>query len=209
MHGYHRSGEALMKLAEPGIDARSASAWVENALDACLSRIYRREFFQQLVTTLLCAALCVLALRVTVQNYQVEGQSMQLTVLDGDRVLVDQIRYRISQPARGDIVVFLFPSRGSRLKLIKRMIGLPGDVVQIRPGIVQVNGQVVRESYVHFPEHYSYGPTRVPAGHYFVLGDNRWVSYDSHQWGYLPGGDIYGRVSVIYWPIRDIHWFGF
>lgn len=197
-----------MKVSEPPVDTKLINLWVDDALAESHSRLYRWEFVRQLAITLLCGAICALILHFAVQNYVVEGQSMLPTVRDGDHVLVDRIAYRIGEPARGDVVVFRFPAPGSTFRLIKRIIGLPGDVVQVRPGAVMVNGQVLREPYIHYPEQYSYGPARVPAGEYFVLGDNRWVSYDSHQWGFLPPDDIYGRVMATYWPMGDFHIFG-
>jgi signal peptidase I len=108
--------------------------------------------------------------------------------------------------------VFRFPHPWLDQELVKRVIGLPGDTVLIRPGRVLVNGRQLHEPYVRNVESYWYGPRRVPFGQYFVLGDNREVagheiSYDSHQWGFLPADDLYGRVMVIYWPIGNVQLF--
>jgi signal peptidase I len=164
------------------------------------------NLLRQLAVTILCGALFAVLLQFTVQNYVVEGTSMLPNVQSGDRVLVDRLAYRFGSPRHGDIVVFRFPWSNSNL--IKRVIGLPGDVVQITPGVVRVNGQVVPEPYISNIEQYSYGPARVPSGDYFVLGDNRNVSYDSHIWGFLPRKYLYGRVMVTYWPVTDFHLYG-
>jgi signal peptidase I len=173
-----------------------------------------RELLRQALITIVCGALFAVILQVSVQNYVVEGDSMWPTVLSGDRVLVDRLAYRVGTPRHGDLVVFRFPKSWARMNLIKRIIGVPGDTVEVQPGLVLVNGQPLREPYIRNVEQYWYGPERVPAGEYFVLGDNREaggreVSYDSHQWGFLPARDIYGRVMVIYWPMSDFHLYGF
>jgi signal peptidase I len=164
------------------------------------------EFLRQILITVFFGALFAVVLQLTVQNYVVEGTSMLPTVQSGDRVLVDRLAYKVGSPQRGDIVVFRFPY--SDTNLIKRIIGLPGDTIQITPGVLRVNGKVINEPYIHYPEQYTYGPTTVPAGQYFVLGDNRVVSYDSHIWGFLPSNDLYGRVMVTYWPVSDFHLYG-
>jgi signal peptidase I len=197
-----------MTLAEPPVDPRLVARWVDAILADSYSRMQRREFFKYIVIILLAGAIWTLVVHGAVQNYEVAGQSMVPTFWDRDHVLVDPIAYHIGDPARGDIVVFRFPEDRSTLTLIKRIIGLPGDVVQVKPGVVLVNGHVLPEPYIFNLEPYSYGPARVPAGDYFVLGDNRTVSYDSHIWGFLPRGDIYGRVMVTYWPLGDFHLFG-
>jgi signal peptidase I len=149
--------------------------------------------------------LVAVTFQVVIRSFVVDGDSMLPGLRPGDRLLVDQLSYRWSAPARGDLVVFRFPRPGSHQDLVKRVIGLPGDTVSIRPGQVLVNGHVLSELYVLNVAQYLYGPRRVPPGEYFVLGDNREVagreiSYDSHQWGFLPAHDIYGRVMLVYWP---------
>lgn len=161
---------------------------------------------RQIVGTIVIAALIALALQIAVQNYLVEGTSMLPTVRSGDRVLVNRLAYRVGSPRRGDIVVFRLPWADTNL--IKRIIGLPGDVVTIEPGQVDVNGRVLREPYIRNTENYTYGPSRVPSGAYFVLGDNRVVSSDSHIWGFLPARYLYGRVLVTYWPLGNFHLYG-
>jgi signal peptidase I len=169
-------------------------------------RGHAQSRLRQVLVTILCGAVFAILLQITVQNYVVEGTSMLPNVHSGDRVLVDRLAYRVGSPRRGDIVVFRFPWSSSNL--IKRVIGLPGDTVQVTPAVVRVNGQVVHEPYIRYVEQYTYRPARVPAGDYFVLGDNRVVSYDSHIWGFLPRNYLYGRVMVTYWPMNDFHLYG-
>ena len=124
------------------------------------------------------------ASRLLVQNVQVRGTSMFPTLQNGEYILVDRLSYRLHSPERGDIIIF-HPPVAPDEDYVKRVIGLPGDRVQVKSGTVYVNGEALREPYVRMPHTYSWGPGRVPAGDLFVLGDNRDVSYDSHWWGYL------------------------
>lgn len=183
-----------------------AEAW-----NAVHTRSRRRASREQVLLTLLVGIALAAILQITIQNYIVEGDSMLPTVQTGDRVLIDRLAYTLGSPARGDIVVFHTPPQISPPSTyIKRIIGLPGDTVSINPGQVWVNGRLLKEAYLQpaRTETYSYPPTRVPSGEYFVLGDNRIVSYDSHAWGFLPAKDLYGRVMVTYWPVADFHLYG-
>jgi signal peptidase I len=103
-------------------------------------------------------------------------------------------------PQPGDVVVFEFPQDPSR-DFIKRVIAVPGQTVEVREGRVYVDGTVVDEPYLSEPPHYAYGPTSVPPGQFFVLGDNRNNSYDSHSWGMLPDERLIGRAEFRYWPL--------
>ena len=167
---------------------------------------------RQALVILAVGLLLALAVRIVLRNYVVEGESMLPTVQPGDRVLVDHLIYDVGSPRRGDVVVFhiLLPGASGETNLIKRVIGLPGDTVEVRPGALLIDGRPVKEPYVQAPRAapYSYGPATVPSGSYFVLGDNRIVSYDSHQWGFLPRQDLAGRVIASYWPPRDFHLYG-
>jgi len=167
---------------------------------------------RQALLILAVGLLLGLAVRIILRNYVVEGESMLPTVQPGDRVLVDHLSYDVGSPQRGDVVVFhiLLPGASNETNLIKRVIGLPGDTVEVRPGALLIDGRPVKEPYVQAPRAapYYYGPATVPGGSYFVLGDNRAVSYDSHQWGFLPRQDLAGRVMLSYWPPRDFNLYG-
>lgn len=89
---------------------------------------------------------------------------------------------------------------------IKRVIGLPGDMIEIRDGQVFINGEVIEEDYIKAPPNYVWGPQRVPEDSYFVLGDNRNSSFDSHEWDFLPGENIIGRAMVRFWPVSRVGW---
>lgn len=190
------------------VEAEHVRGWVDASLAACLERVNRRDLIRQLLATILVGVIATIALQIAVRSYVIEGDSMLPGLHSGDRVLVNQLAYRWGAPSRGDLVVFRFPQPWLHRDLIKRVIGLPGDVVTIRPGRVQVDDRILHEPYVRTIERYVYGPIRVPDGQYFVLGDNREISYDSHQWGFLPAGDIYGRVMLTYWPVGALRFTG-
>jgi signal peptidase I len=126
--------------------------------------------------------------------------SMSPTLHEGDRVIVEKLSYHIRSPQRGEVVVFQAPPELKVQNLdgdyIKRIVGLPGDRVQVQGGQVFVNGQALSETYLQALPNYAYGPVTVPQTHYFVLGDNRNQSYDSHLWGFVPRDAIVGHASL-------------
>lgn len=131
--------------------------------------------------------------------------SMEPTLQINDRLVIEKISYHLNPPEHGDIVVFwppesLTPPGKQRDAFIKRIIGLPGDVVEVRDGQVIRNGEVLTEPYIKAAPDYQWGPETVPEASYLVLGDNRNSSYDSHAWGFLPEENIIGRAMVRFWP---------
>src|ERR1700731_993050 len=146
-----------------------------------------------------------LALVIIVFLYQpvkVEGTSMAPLLSDQERIFINKFVYRFEAIHRGDVVVFWYPLDRSK-SFIKRVIALPGETVTIRQGVVTVNGVVVPEPYVppQYEDVSDYGPTRVPADSYFVLGDHRISSNDSRVFGPVPSQFIYGRAVFAYWPV--------
>jgi signal peptidase I len=189
-------------------------------------------------TVVLLAVALVLALLIKaflVQAFYIPSASMEPTLRDGDRVLVNELAYRSSIPTRGDVIVFRSPTEkgdsnpaaafwhwltagmgfgsGGRTDYIKRVIGLPGDLVEINSGIVFVNGDRLEEPYLSpVKDTSSYGPYRVPQGFLFVMGDNRADSGDS-RWlpgsgglGYIPIDHVIGRAFVKVWPPSRVGW---
>jgi signal peptidase I len=146
-----------------------------------------------------CAALLM---GCTVQLARVEGHSMAPTLENQDRLVVDRLTYRIGKPAPGDIVMFHVPVAPDRL-FVKRIIAREGDVVSISGGRVTVNDQALDDRYIpaDFRSHEDWGPYRVPAGYYLVMGDHRNRSSDSRQWGPVPREAIIGRVQARWWPL--------
>lgn len=137
--------------------------------------------------------------------------SMEPTVQINDRLVVEKISYLFHPPQRGDIIVFQAPEKalvisGSTTQdaYLKRIVGLPGETVEIREGQVVINGETIQESYIKAPPDYAWGPNVVPAGQYLVLGDNRNGSLDGHIWGFLPEESIIGKAAARFWPPERI-----
>ena len=160
-----------------------------------------KRFFIDLLETIILAVVLFFAINAVSARVRVDGFSMVPTLQDGEYVLVNRLAYRNHLPERGDIIVFSSPQT-TDLDLIKRVIGLPGDTVEISGGVVRVNGQVLEEPYIAAAPVYN-GEWEVPDGKLFVLGDNRNDSSDSHAWGLLPLENVIGKAILIYWPIPD------
>ncbi|MDX2153230.1 MAG: signal peptidase I [Bryobacteraceae bacterium] len=161
-------------------------------------------WLRDLVVSVVLAIVVILFLY---QPVKVEGTSMMPALTDQERIFINKFIYRFGfgQVERGDMVVFWFPQDTSK-SYIKRVIGVPGDVVEIEDGRVAVNGRTLEEAYV--PEEYrdrqSMPPATVPPDHYFVLGDHRSSSNDSRAWGPVPRRYIYGKAVFVYWPLEKM-----
>ena len=135
------------------------------------------------------------------EAFRIPSESMVPTLLVGDRVFVNKFIYRFTEPERGDVVVFESVNGGEE-DLIKRVVGVAGDEVEVRNGTLLVNGEAREEPYLNrnLPFNDSYGPSEVPEGHVFVMGDNRANSADSRVFGPLPIENIEGEAFVRFWP---------
>ncbi|HSM81108.1 MAG TPA: signal peptidase I [Nodosilinea sp.] len=159
----------------------------------------------RILTLALAVALTVRVL--IAEPRYIPSNSMDPTLHIGDRLLVEKVSYRWQPPHRGDIVVFFPPPQLTRLgyeprqAFIKRVIGEPGQRVQVMQGQVWVDGEPLQEPYILEPPAYTLEPVTVPAGQVFVMGDNRNDSNDSHVWGGLPQGNIIGRARLRFWPL--------
>src|SRR6516165_581652 len=141
------------------------------------------------------------------QPVKVEGTSMMPTLTDQERIFINKFTYHygLGDIERGDMVVFWYPLDTSK-SYIKRVIGLPGDVVRIDQGEVYVNGNLLVEDYVPdiYRDSVSWGPKSVPADSYFVLGDHRSSSNDSRTWGFVDRKYVYGKAVFVYWPLTKM-----
>lgn len=136
-----------------------------------------------------------------VQPFYIPSGSMEPTLEPGDRILVNRFVYRFEEPGAGDVVVFVAPHDPASRDFIKRVVATGGQSVEVRAGELYVDGRKLKEPYVaEVPDRSSYGPVTVPAGHVFVMGDNRTNSSDSRVFGPLASKDIVGKAFLIYWP---------
>lgn len=166
-----------------------------------------RDFGYWARDLILSVIIAVVVILFLYQPVKVEGTSMMPALEDQERVFINKFVYRfgLSKVERGDTVVFWYPGDPSK-SYIKRVIGLPGDTVEVRLGVVTVNGRAVEEPYV--PQEYRDRSTmdavKVPEGMYFVLGDHRNSSNDSRNWGPVPSEAIYGKAVFVYWPLSRL-----
>lgn len=165
----------------------TASDWRRAALD--------------IFETLLLSLVLFFGINSLTARIRVESISMQPTLYAGDMVLVNRLAYKFGQPERGEIIVFKYPPEPTQTPYIKRVIGLPGDKIQIAGGQVTVNGQVLVEPYIAAQTSRG-GEWTVPENSLFVMGDNRNNSSDSRAWGMVPFGNIIGKALFIYWPFE-------
>jgi signal peptidase I len=138
-----------------------------------------------------------------VQGFKVYGSCMEPNLATGQRLLGNKFIYRFEKPARGDVIVFRYPYDPSKI-YIKRVVGLPGETIEIRHGEVLINGQRLDEPYIHRIPHGDYSKTLVEPGKLFVMGDFRDVSNDSRYWGELPMQNIQAKVWLRYWPMNEM-----
>lgn len=151
-----------------------------------------------ILETVIMAVILFVSINAVSARVRVDGMSMLPTLENGEFILVNRLSYRWAEIQRGDIIVFDFPLNMEE-ELIKRVIGVPGDHVNVNEGKVFVNGQMLSEPYISQAPNYS-GDWVVQDGFVFVLGDNRNNSNDSKDWGLLPIENVVGKATLIYWP---------
>ena len=185
-----------------------------------MGAVKRRRLIDYGIVAVVSIALALLVQAFLIKPYRIPSESMASTLRPGDRVLVNRVIYRLRQPHRGDVMVFRYPE-DRNVVFIKRIVGVPGDTLQVHEGRLWVNGRLADEPYVHrttgrldptsasgpvagstMREPWSLArPYTVPPDSYFVMGDNRTDSDDSRFWGTVPRADIIGEGFVIYWPL--------
>lgn len=187
-----------------------------------------RSLVRELVETGLMALLVFLAVRATFQNYRVHGHSMDPNLQDGEFLLVNRIEYAqiniqklsnfvpflspgndpkrdvFTSPQRGDVIILEDPRQPNGDRLVKRVIGLPGDKLEIVSGTVYINGRLLHEPYIPMPGDYTSPPIVIPENQFFVMGDNRRNSEDSRYLGLIPRDLILGKAMVAMWPSNKL-----
>ncbi len=160
-----------------------------------------KEILEWIITLVAAVAVALFINNFIIVNATVPSSSMEQTIMTDDRVIGLRLAYNNNDPVRGDIIIFKFPDDESIL-YIKRVIGLPGDTVEIHDGGVYLNGELMNEPYITVKTEGNFGPYTVPEGHYFMLGDNRNNSADSRYWKntFLDRKKIVGKAVLRYWP---------
>jgi len=187
-----------------------------------------KSIIRELIETVILALVIFLALQISVQNYRVEGPSMEPTLHDGQFLFVNKLVYfrldpqaladmlpfvetrredsvfPFHSPSRGEVLVFKFPNDPTR-DFVKRVIGISGDTVEIRLGKVFINGAQLDEPYVTHQDRRTMASVKVGPDSYFVMGDNRRASHDSRAWGTVPLRLVIGKAWMSYWPLDRIN----
>lgn len=215
-HSLYISGDQMAKAREINSKLKKQQAPETNFRKKGIIREYAEAIFIALLLALFIRTFIV-------QAFKIPSGSMEPTLMIGDHILVNKFIYGIKipfirktilpikKPERGDVIVFIFPKDESK-DFIKRVIGLPGDTIEIKNRKIYINGKLFHDKYGYYDENPggslyqmdNFGPTVVPEGHYFVMGDNRNHSYDSRYWGFVPEENIKGKAFIVYfsWP----HW---
>lgn len=174
----------------------------------------KKGLLREYAEALFLALLLALFIRTfVVQAFRIPSGSMIPALLVGDQILVDKLVYKFRKPERGDIMVFRYPEDETR-DFIKRLIGMPGDKLEVKNRVVYINDKPLDEADYAYHEspmtnnfhsdvRYNFGPIEIPKNKYFMMGDNRENSQDSRFWGLLDEDKIIGRAFIIYWS-RDI-----
>jgi signal peptidase I len=164
----------------------------------------RYRLIREILETVVLTVLMFVVINLAVQNYDVTGPSMEPSLHNQERIMVDKVSYFFHSPARGDVIVFVAPP-APKDNYVKRIIGIPGDVITVDGTTVILDGVTLRETYVDPAFQGNANPPIikrvVPEGQYFVMGDDRRNSSDSRAWGFVPRGNIVGRAALVYWPL--------
>lgn len=187
---------------------------------------------REITEAVLLAVVVFMLLQATVRNFRVDGSSMDPTLENGQFLLVnrlvylridmermssivpfwqakeDSVRYAIHPPERGEVIVFQFPDRNEnnpKKDFVKRVIGLPGETIEVKDGVPYIDGVALEEPYLVAKDHSNGRRIELGAGEYYVMGDNRSHSNDSRSWGAVPEENLRGKVWMVYWPAPGIH----
>lgn len=157
--------------------------------------------------TIVVALVLALVIRAFfLQVFWIPSSSMEPTLEINDRIVVNKVSYHFRQPRRLEIIVFRQVNLGDKDKkdLIKRLVGLPGETLEVKDGAIKINGQPIVENHLINQDYANYGPITIPADAYFVMGDNRPASADSRYWGFLPKKNVIGPAFLRLWPLTKL-----
>ncbi len=185
---------------------------------ATMTRLKRARIYEGVDSVIWAGLVALLLIHFVVRSFYIPSESMLPTLRINDFILVNEMIYDISDPSRGDIVVFHPPDDSDSepkdranppIDLIKRVVGLPHDILEIKNGILYLNEEPLNEPYIKETIYGNYGPTTVPEGHIFVMGDNRNNSNDSRYIHPIPYENLVGRAELIFYPFNRIRLFNF
>ena len=154
---------------------------------------------------IIAGMVCLLVVTFIAQPFKVDGSSMLPNLKSNERIMANKFVARFGELKRGDVVVFWYPFDPSRT-YVKRVIGLPGEMIEIRDGYVYIDGRRLSEPYLQpsYRDNRDFKPVNVKPAHYYLMGDNREISNDSRYFGQVPQRYILGKVMFIYWPISEM-----
>ncbi|MCL5972723.1 MAG: signal peptidase I [Firmicutes bacterium] len=166
----------------------------------------QRSGWREIIETVVLAFVLAFLIRTFVfESFQVQGTSMLPTLKNNERVLVNKLIYDFETPKTGQIVVFKSPVNKSQ-DWIKRVIGVPGDVISVRNNVVYIDGKRYHEPFLKYRQSMNVAPIKVPPGDLWVEGDNRPKSFDSRYFGFLPMKNLKGQAFLVWWPLSELHW---
>ncbi len=164
-----------------------------------------KTFFREILVIVIIAIAIFVGLQFIVEDFVIKEYSMEPNFQEGQRVYVFKLAYKLHEPERGDVIVFHPPPpyNPKATPFIKRIIALPGDTVEIKMGSVYINGSQLHEPYINEPPNYTFHQYKIPEDNYFVLGDNRNNSNDSHTGWTVPRQSIIGKAWLSIWPLGE------
>lgn len=173
-----------------------------DAVESTTNKSWKKEFLEWMLSFAKALVLVYVVYTFILAPVRVSGSSMANTLQNNDIMIATKFDYLLGNPSRFDIVICNYPNR--KESFVKRIVGLPGDVVSIQDGLLSVNGKTYPENYITFRPNYFLSEYKVPDGEYFVLGDNRSNSNDSHTIGAIPRANITGHVRCVIYPFSHI-----
>ncbi len=186
---------------ESPLDAPAPLAEPSSAPAVTLPAARGSRLLREIVETALLTAIIFLLVNATIGRFKIDGSSMEPNLHHDERVIVDKVSFLFGKPQRGDVVVFSLDNQPK--DYIKRVVGLPGETIEVANGIVYIDGRPLEEPYIAPSTDRPYLARRLGDGEYFVMGDNRGNSSDSRSFGPIHLGNIVGRAWIIYWPPAD------